>query len=50
MCRFSAPLGYERSKPPGRPTLGPLIPIIDAIPAADVTAPPKQLPAKPCSA
>jgi transposase len=42
MCRFSAPPGYVRSKPPGKPKLGPLIPIIDAILAADVTAPPKQ--------
>jgi len=42
MCRFSAPPGYVRSKPPGKPKLGPLIPVIDAILAADVTAPPKQ--------
>ena len=40
MCRFSAPPGYVRSKPPGKPKLGPLIPVIDAILAADVTAPP----------
>jgi hypothetical protein len=31
MCRFSAPPGYVRSKPPGKPKLGPLIPVIDAI-------------------
>lgn len=42
MCRFSAPPGYVRAKPPGKPKLGPLIPVIDAILAADVTAPPKQ--------
>jgi hypothetical protein len=42
MCRFSAPPGYVRSKPPGKPKLGPLIPVIDAILAGDVTAPPKQ--------
>ena len=42
MCRFSAPPGYVRTKPPGKPKLGPFIPVIDAILAADVTAPPKQ--------
>jgi len=42
MCRFSAPPGYVRSKPPGKPKLGLLLPVIDAILAADVTAPPKQ--------
>jgi transposase len=42
MCRFSAPPGYVRQKPPGKPKLGPLIPVIDAILAADMTAPPKQ--------
>ena len=42
ICRFSAPPGYVRNKPPGKPKLGPLIPVIDAILAADVTAPPKQ--------
>jgi transposase len=42
MCRFSAPPGYVRTKPAGKPKLGPLIPVIDAILAADVTAPPKQ--------
>ena len=42
MCRFSAPPGYVRTKPPGKPKLGAFIPIIDAILASDVTAPPKQ--------
>jgi transposase len=42
MCRFSTPPGYVRSKPPGKPKLGALIPVIDAILAADVMAPPKQ--------
>jgi transposase len=42
MCRYSAPPGYVRTKPPGKPKLGPFIPVIDAILAADVTAPPKQ--------
>jgi transposase len=42
ICRFSAPPGYVRNKPPGKPKLGPLIPVIDAILAADMTAPPKQ--------
>jgi len=42
MCRFSVPPGYIRTKPPGKPKLGPLIPVIDAMLAADLTAPPKQ--------
>ena len=42
MCRYSAPPGYVRTKPPGRPKLGPLIPVIDAILEADKTAPAKQ--------
>src|ERR1035438_2367804 len=42
MCRFSAPPGYVRTKPPGRPKLGALIPVIDAILEADRTAPVKQ--------
>jgi hypothetical protein len=42
MCRFSAPPDYVRSKPPGKPKLGALIPVIYAILAADVTAAPKQ--------
>jgi len=42
MCRFSAPPGYVRTKPPGKPKLGLFTPTIDAILAADITAPPKQ--------
>ncbi len=42
MCRFSVPPGYVRSKPPEKPKLGALIPVIDAILAADKTAPAKQ--------
>ena len=42
MCRFSAPPGYQRSKPPARPKLDPFTPVIDAILKADVDAPKKQ--------
>ena len=42
MCRFSAPPGYQRSKPIERPTLGPFIGVVDAILSADKQAPPKQ--------
>ena len=42
MCRFSAPPGYWRTKAPAKPKVGPLIPAIDAILAANRTAPPKQ--------
>jgi len=42
MCRFSVPPGYLRSKPPKKPKLGRLVPVIDAILAADRSAPPKQ--------
>src|SRR4051794_26248578 len=42
MCRFSVPLGYQHSKPPEKPKLGPLMPVIDAILASDRSAPPKQ--------
>jgi len=42
MCRFSVPPGYQRSKPPEKPKLGPLMPVIDAILASDRSAPPKQ--------
>jgi transposase len=42
ICRFSVPPGYVRQQAPVKPKLGPLIPVIDAILAADVTAPPKQ--------
>ncbi len=42
MCRFSVPPGYQRTKPPAKPKLGPLTPVIDAILAADRSAPTKQ--------
>ncbi len=42
MCRYSAPPGYVRTKPPERPKLGPLVPVIDAILEADRSAPRKQ--------
>ena len=42
ICRFSVPPGYVRQKPPEKPKLGPVTPVIEAILAADVTAPPKQ--------
>ena len=42
MCRYSAPPGYQRSKPPAKPKLGPLIPVIDAILESDKSAPAKQ--------
>jgi transposase len=42
MCRFSVPPGYQRTKPPERPKLGPLTPVIDAILASDSSAPRKQ--------
>ena len=42
MCRFSAPPGYQRTKPIERPTLGPFLVVIDAILEADNQAPPKQ--------
>jgi hypothetical protein len=42
MCRFSVPPGYQRSKSLEKPKLGPLTPVIDAILAADRSAPPKQ--------
>ncbi len=42
MCRYSAPPGCMRTKPPERPKLGPLTPAIDAILEADKTAPPKR--------
>lgn len=42
MCRFSVPPGYTRQKPPEKPKLGPLIPVIGAILDADQVAPPKQ--------
>ena len=42
MGRFSIPPGYQRSKPAEKPKLGLLVSVIDAILAADRTAPPKQ--------
>lgn len=42
MCRFSAPPGYQRTKPVERPTLGPFLGVIDAILEADRQAPSKQ--------
>ena len=42
MCAFAAPPGYVRKAPVRRPKLGAFVAIIDAILAADVTAPPKQ--------
>ena len=42
MCRFSLPPGYTRKEPAAKPKLGALLPVIDAILAADQTAPVKQ--------
>src|SRR3712207_8855524 len=42
MCRFSGPPGYVRTKPVERPKPGPLTGVIDAILAADRSAPAKQ--------
>ncbi len=42
MCRFSLPPGYTRTRPPEKPKLGPLLPVIDAILEADRNAPVKQ--------
>ena len=42
MCRFSLPPGYTRTKPIGKPKLGPLLPVIDTILEADRSAPVKQ--------
>lgn len=42
MCRFSLPPGYRRTKPVGKPKLGPLLPVIDAILEGDRTGPVKQ--------
>jgi transposase len=42
MCRFSLPPGYTRKKAADKPKLGPLLPVIDAILAADRLAPMKQ--------
>jgi hypothetical protein len=42
ICRFSLPPGYTRTKPMVKPKPGPLLPVIDAILAADRIAPVKQ--------
>ena len=42
MCRFSLPPGYTRTAPVTKPKLGALLPVIDAILEADLTAPVKQ--------
>jgi transposase len=42
MCRFSEPPGYRRTKAAERPKLGPLTGVIDAVLAADRSAPAKQ--------
>ena len=42
MCRYSAPPGYVRLRPPGKPKLGALLPVIAAILEADRAGPPKQ--------
>ncbi|AOF95106.1 helix-turn-helix, Psq domain protein (plasmid) [Sphingobium sp. RAC03] len=42
MCPFSLPPGYTRTKPVAKPKLGPLLPVIDAILAADRISPVKQ--------
>jgi len=42
MCRFSLPPGYTRKKAADKPKLGPLLPVIDTILAADRLAPTKQ--------
>src|SRR5690606_11132900 len=42
MCRFSLPPGYTRTRPAAKPKLGALLPVIDAILAADRAAPVKQ--------
>lgn len=42
MRRFSLPPGYARKEPAAKPKLGSLLPVIDAILAADQTAPLKQ--------
>lgn len=42
MLRFSVPPGYRRSKPPVRPKLGPLLPVIDRILEEDLGRPRKQ--------
>ena len=41
MLRFAVPPGYRRSKPPVRPKLDPLLPVIDRILEEDRIHPPK---------
>ena len=41
-CRISLPPGYTRTRPAAKPKLGAQLPVIDAILAADRTAPVKQ--------
>ncbi len=42
MCRYSAPPGYVRSRPPEKPKLGALVPVIDKILDEDREGPAKQ--------
>lgn len=42
MCAFSLPPGYRRTKPPEKPKLGPLLPVIDTILREDRLSPAKQ--------
>jgi transposase len=42
MCAFSLPPGYRRTKPPEKPKLGPLLPVIDAMLCEDRLSPAKQ--------
>ena len=42
MCLYSAPPGYRRSKPPTKPKLGAVLPVIDAILDTDRETPGKQ--------
>jgi len=39
MCAYSAPPGYQRTKPPAKPKLDPFISIIDVILKAESEAP-----------
>src|ERR1022692_5234641 len=42
MMKFSAPPGYVRKKPPARPKLDPLVPVIDRILLDDKSRPKKH--------
>jgi hypothetical protein len=42
MCQFSLPPGYTQSRPAEKSKLGWLIPVIEAIPETDRTAPVQQ--------